>query len=163
MSQVEVRMASVADADALERAGDAVFDHRVQRAWLVDFFANPSNLLATAIADGEVVGMASGVVYVHPDKPRQLFVNEVGVADGYRRRGVGARLLRALLGRGRELGCTEAWVATEDGNPAARALYASAGGVEEAEGAVLYVFSLGEHADNVPSREHPDRNALDDD
>ncbi len=156
-------MATWADADALERAGDAVFDHRVQRAWLADFFANPANLLAIAVADGEVVGMASGVVYVHPDKPRQLFVNEVGVAEGYRRRGVGARLLRALLGRGRELGSTEAWVAAEEDNRAARALYAAAGGAEEAERAVLFVFPLGEQTGAAPSCGHPALRVLDDD
>lgn len=42
----------------------------------------------------------------------------------------------------RELGCVEAWVASELGNPAARALYASVGGVEDAERAVVYVFPL---------------------
>ena len=149
-SEVEVRMASLADADALERAGDAVFDHRVQRAWLADFFANPANLLAIALRDGEVVGMASGFAYAHPDKPRQLFVNEVGVAEAIQRRGVGARLVRTLLARGRGLGCTQAWVATEDDNRAARALYASVGGVEEVERAVLYVFPLGGASEGDP-------------
>jgi dihydrofolate reductase len=88
MSQpdVAVRIAVAADADALERAGTDVFDNDVERTWLTAFFDNPANLLAIALAAGEVVGMASGVAYVHPDKPLQLFVNEVGVAERFQRR-----------------------------------------------------------------------------
>jgi ribosomal protein S18 acetylase RimI-like enzyme len=153
MSQpdVAVRIAVAADADALERAGTDVFDNDVERTWLTDFFANPSNLLAIALAAGEVVGMASGVAYVHPDKPLQLFVNEVGVAARFQRRGVGALLVRALLDRGRDLGCTQAWVATEDDNRAARALYASVGGIEDEERAVVYVFPLADAAAPDPN------------
>jgi ribosomal protein S18 acetylase RimI-like enzyme len=146
---IEVRIADVGDAEALVRTGDDVFDHPVRPAPLAAFFANPSNLLAIALADGEVVGMASGIAYVHPDKPMQLFVNEVGVSERFQRRGVGARLVRTLLDRGHDLGCIEAWVATEDDNLAARALYASVGGLEEAERAVVYVFPI---ADTTPVR-----------
>lgn len=149
---VDVRLAGAGDEDALERAGDAVFDHAVRRPWLEDFLANPSNLLAIALSDAEVVGMASGTIYAHPDKPRQLFVIEVGVADRFQRRGVGAALVRTLLERGRALGCDEAWVATEDDNRAARALYASVGGVEDVERAVVYTFPLaGERAGAAPA------------
>lgn len=76
--------------------------------------------------------MATGISCVHPDKPRQLFVNEVGVAGPYRRAGVGRRLVEALLAHGERLGCVEAWVATETSNAPARALYRATGGQEDA-------------------------------
>lgn len=142
--EIEVRLASPGDADALVRAGDTVFDHAVERTWVADFFSNRDHALVIALHGGEVVGMASGIAYAHPDKPRELFVNEVGVAEAFHRHGIGARLMRALLERGRELGCTQAWVATEDGNVAARGLYASVGGLEEEERAVVYVFPMAD-------------------
>ena len=95
-----------------------------------------------ALEAGIVIGMASGIAYVHPDKPPQLFVNEVAVAARCQGRGIGKLLLTSLLRRGRELGCTEAWVATEEGNSRARALYTSAQGKEDPERAVVYTFSL---------------------
>jgi ribosomal protein S18 acetylase RimI-like enzyme len=49
------------------------------------------------------------------------------VAPTHRRRGLARALLDALFARARELGCREAWVGTEPGNHAARALYSSAG------------------------------------
>jgi len=77
-----------------------------------------------------VIGMASAVHYVHPDKGPALWVNEVSVAEPHRQHGVGQRMLRALFAHARSLGCSEAWLGTDASNIAARALYASVGGME---------------------------------
>jgi ribosomal protein S18 acetylase RimI-like enzyme len=86
--------------------------------------------------------MASAVHYVHPDKPPELWINEVGVAPTHRAQGIGRRLLEALFERGRASGCRQAWVATEPGNMAARRLYAVAGGKEAPEPFVMVEFRL---------------------
>lgn len=138
----QVHLVTESTRDLLERVDDDVFDNPVRPDSLAAFLANPANLLAVAVAEGTVVGMASGVAYTHPDKPLQLFVMEIGVAARFHRRGVGAAVLDALLRRGRELGCREAWVATEVGNAPARGLYRALGGVEDDEPAVVYVFAL---------------------
>lgn len=141
-----VRLVTAANRDVLDRVADGVFDHAVRREHLDAFLANPAQLLAVAVSDGTVVGMASGFVHGHPDKPAQLFVAEVGTAGAFRRRGVAAAVIDALLRRGRELGCREAWVATEAGNAPARALYRSLGGEEDADPAVVYTFALAADA-----------------
>ena len=140
---VVVRCLTPTDADVLRRVAPEVFDHDVRSDYLQAFFDDPHSLLAVAIDDGVVVGMASGLVYGHPDKPPQLFVAEVGVAPTHQRRGLGRELVRCLLARGRELGCAEAWVATEEENAAARRLYAATGGREEASRAVVFTYALG--------------------
>jgi ribosomal protein S18 acetylase RimI-like enzyme len=81
---------------------------------------------------------------VHPDKPRELWVNEVGVAPTHQGRGVGRRVLDALLARGRAVGCRSAWVLTSVDNEPARRLYASSGGAEADERPVMVEFPLGE-------------------
>lgn len=138
--EVAVRLLSSAEAGVLDRVLPGVFDHAIRPDLAARFFADCGNLLAVAVAGDVVVGMASGIAYVHPDKPLQLFVNEVGVAEEFRRRGIGRRLVEALLARGRELGCSEAWVATETGNVAARALYASMRGAEDPDRAVVFTW-----------------------
>lgn len=140
--EITVRLLRPDDSTVLDRVADGVFDNPIDPRWAAEFLADPRHHLAVAIADGVVVGMASGVHYVHPDKPPQLWVNEVGVAPTHQNRGVGRQLLRALFERGRELGCTEAWVGTEVGNAAARRLYRAAGGVEDAEPFILITFRL---------------------
>jgi ribosomal protein S18 acetylase RimI-like enzyme len=135
-----------ANAALLDSVDEDVFDHEVQPELLRAFLANPSNLLVVAVAEGQVVGMASGISYVHPDKPLSLFINEVGVSSRFHRQGLGRRLVSQLIQTGQELGCTEAWVATELSNSPARALYTALGGVPDEEHAVVYVYPLKANA-----------------
>ena len=91
---------------------------------------------------GRPVGFVSAVHYEHPDKPApELWINEVGVVDACQGRGVGTRLMQAMLEHGRALGCTEAWVTTHPDNEAANALYAKLTDVK-AEETRMYTFKL---------------------
>jgi GNAT superfamily N-acetyltransferase len=135
-------MLAASDAALLQSAAPGVFDADVDAVLSAEFLNDPRHHIAAAVVDGQVVGFASAVHYVHPDKPAQLFINEVGVAPTHQRQGIGRQLLAALLEHGRSLGCVEAWVGTEPGNEAARRLYAAAGGVEDEEPHVLVSFPL---------------------
>ena len=135
-----IRLLGPGEAAVLDRVAEGVFDNPVDPRWAAEFFAEPRHHLAAALDGGVVIGMASAVHYVHPDKPPQLWVNEVGVAPPYRNRGIGRALLLALFARGRELGCEEAWLGTEPDNAAARRLYLTVGGEEEPM--VMYSFRL---------------------
>lgn len=137
-----VRLLDVGDAGVLADVADDVFDHPVRPDLAEAFLRQPQNLIAVAIDGTRVVGMATGLTYLHPDKPLQLFVNEVGVSAAWQRQGLGRRLVTLLLERARELGCVEAWVATEVDNTPARALYAALQGVEDPEHAVVYTYDL---------------------
>lgn len=139
---VEVRLLSSGELAILERVDPDVFDNPVRLDLAAQYLANPNYLLAVAIQGGVVVGMGSAIAYIHPDKPLSLFINEVGVSEKCQGQGVGKRLMSVLLQQGRLMGCTEAWVATEENNAAARALYASAAGKEESAHAVVYTWPL---------------------
>jgi GNAT superfamily N-acetyltransferase len=138
-----IRILGREDAPVLDRVAPDVFDDPVDPLSTAEFLADPRHHLAVALDGALVVGMASAVHYVHPDRPPELWINEVAVAPTHRNRGIGRRLLGALFERGRALGCRQAWVATGTGNAAARRLYASAGGVEAAEPFVMVEFELG--------------------
>ncbi|NNJ13199.1 GNAT family N-acetyltransferase [Chloroflexales bacterium ZM16-3] len=138
---ITIRLLGPGDAATLEHVADDVFDEDVNLAATAEFLADPRHHLAVAIDGGAVVGFASAVHYVHPDKPVELWVNEVGVVPSHQRRGVGLMLVRALLDRGRELGCSQAWVLTDEENTAARGLYAAAGGTETS-GVIMVDFDL---------------------
>jgi aminoglycoside 6'-N-acetyltransferase I len=119
-----------------------VFDHEVDPALSAEFLHDPRHHLVVALDGDTVVGFASGVHYVHPDKPAELWINEVGVAPSHQRRGVGQQLLRALFREGRALGCHEAWVLTSPANGPAIRLYESAGGSDMADPPVMFTFRL---------------------
>ena len=140
---VAIRILGEEDVAVLQRVDPDVFDGPLQPGLIEEFLGDPRHHIAVAIDDDStVVGMASGVHFIHPDKPPQLFVNEVGVADNHRRKGIGTRLMAELLEHGRRIGCIESWVATERDNTAARALFRKAGGEEAPESIVMYTYEL---------------------
>lgn len=146
MPNVSIQLLGPNDAAVLERVADDVFDNDIHPQWRAEFFADPRHHLAVAIDDGVVVGMASGVRYVHPDKAPELFVNEVAVASTHYERGIGTRLMRALLDDARARGCVNAWVLTSPTNAAALALYTKAGGNAQAESPTMFEFPLAADA-----------------
>ncbi|ULH15162.1 GNAT family N-acetyltransferase [Deinococcus sp. KNUC1210] len=125
-----VRVLQSTEAHILSNVAPDVFDGPVHPEYTAEFFADSRHHLAVAL-DGEmVVGMASGVRYMHPDKAPELFINEVGVSPDYQGQGLGRRMLDALIAHAKALGCVAAWVLTEEENAVARRLYASVGGME---------------------------------
>lgn len=140
---IEIRVLGADDAEVLAHVASDVFDGPVEPRWSAEVLTDERHHLVVALDSGCVVGMASGVHYVHPDKPPELWVNEVGVAESYQGQGIGRKLLAALFAHGRTLGCSEAWVLTEETNTAARRLYARAGGVESPT--LMYSFPLDTH------------------
>lgn len=137
---VIVRLIKPEEGSLLNRVAPDVFDHEVHPQWAAEFLADSRHHLAIALDDNLVVGMASAVHYVHPDKAPELWINEVGVAPSHQQQGIGRQLLQCLLDHGHHLGCATAWVLTEQGNQAARRLYASVGGIEAAEPIVMIEF-----------------------
>jgi ribosomal protein S18 acetylase RimI-like enzyme len=138
-----LRLLAAHEHALLEYVAEDVFDDPPVPALCREFLADPRHHLAVALADdGRVVGMASGVHYVHPDKPPQMFVNEVGVSAAFEGQGIGKRLLELLFARARELGCSEAWTATEPDNHRAQALYRKAGGQADPTPFVMFTFDL---------------------
>ena len=146
---ITVRILNPADAAVLDRVAEDVFDGPVNARWAAEFLGDPRHHLAVAVDGEQVVGFASGVHYVHPDKPPELWVNEVGVSPAQQNRGVGRQLLAALFERARTVGCAQAWVGTERANAPARRLYAAAGGVEEPEDFVIVTFRLNGGGESV--------------
>jgi aminoglycoside 6'-N-acetyltransferase I len=140
---VDVRVLEAGEESVLEHVAD-VFDHPIDAEASRTFLKDPRHHIAVAIDQGVVVGFASGVHYLHPDKPRpELFVNEVGVAESHRGQGIGKAVLAALLQRGKALGCGQAWVLTDRDNVAAMRLYAAGGGTEPGHDQVMFTFDLG--------------------
>jgi ribosomal protein S18 acetylase RimI-like enzyme len=125
---IEIKVLQQGDEAILMNVAAEVFDNTIDAELTREFLEDPRHHIAVAIDDGLVVGFASGVHYIHPDKPPELWINEVGLAPAYRRRGLGKAVLRALFDVGRAHRCTHAWVLTDRSNVAGIALYSSVGG-----------------------------------
>jgi aminoglycoside 6'-N-acetyltransferase I len=137
---VEIRRLGPADGHVLDRVAAEVFDEPVRPDRLADYLAQPNHVLFVALAGGEVVAQVACVVHRHPDKPTELYIDEVGVTPALRRRGIARRMLDEAFAWGRSLGCEEAWVGTEPDNEAAIGLYRGFG--EEPVPIVMFEYEL---------------------
>src|SRR6516164_8619649 len=101
---IEIKLLGPQDAGVLANIAPDVFDDPIDAGRAGEFLADPRHHLAVAVEDRQVVGFVSAVHYVHPDKPRkELWINEIGVAETHRRRGLATRLLRAVFEAGRRV------------------------------------------------------------
>jgi len=120
---ITIRPLHAGDEGILANVAPGVFDEAVRPDLARRFLETPHYRIVVALDGDLVVGMATGFTHFHPDKDEEFFVNELGVDDGYLRRGIATRLMRALLAEAKAMGCSEAWLGTEHTNAPALALY----------------------------------------
>ena len=120
---IEIRRVTALSADLLHYLAEDVFDLPVDPVRLTRYACAPGHLMLVALGGGQVVGQIAAVVHYHPDKPTELYIDELGVSPAWHRQGIGRRLLDAMLELGRAQGCEEVWVGTDPDNTAAKALY----------------------------------------
>jgi ribosomal-protein-alanine N-acetyltransferase len=129
-------------AEQQVKAAEVLFDDPVDLDATRRFLADDANVLLVAYADGEPAGFVTGTELLHPDKPvPEMFLNELGVDEAFRRRGIGRRLAEELWRLAQERGCRGMWVLTSDENVAANRVYLGAGG---ARGAAERMYQWGE-------------------
>lgn len=135
-----LRVLSPSDISLLLNAADDVFDYAVNETYAREFLDDPRHHIVVALVDGVVIGFASAVHYIHPDKPPELWINEVGVTALQQGRGIAKAIMTEMLKLGKRLGCANAWVLTDRNNIAANKLYQSIGGRISEEETAMYGF-----------------------
>lgn len=117
---VPITAQNVATLDAVE---EGVFNGPVRSDFLQACLANPHQFLIVALDGQKVVGKALGYVFYLPDKPAEIYVEELDIAKQWRRQGIATGLMRAVSEEGKRRGIAEYWLIAEKGNKPAHALY----------------------------------------
>ncbi|MEL6529519.1 MAG: GNAT family N-acetyltransferase [Pseudomonadota bacterium] len=124
------------NAHWLDAVAEGVFDHAIDPDRLKAYLTNSLNWMCVALHDDVVVGMCMSVIHLHPDKPTELFLDEIGTGDDWRRQGIARRLMQMVFDRCDAEEIDEIWLGTEPDNLPARGLYESTGAKGEA--ALIY-------------------------
>jgi ribosomal protein S18 acetylase RimI-like enzyme len=138
--QLEIRHVKPGDEALFDRVAVDVFDEPIDARRLAAYLAEPGHHMLVALHAGEVVAQVAAVIHRHPDKPMELYIDEVGVTPALQRQGIARRMVAEMFALGKALGCEEAWVGTEPDNIAARALYEAQGATGEPF--VMYEYTL---------------------
>jgi len=136
----EIRMGKCSDASLFRSAGD-VFDAPPDPALVATFLKDPRHHIVLALDPG-IVGFVSAVHYIHPDKPVELWINEVSVHEKWRRRGICRKMMQAMFDHGASLGASAAWVIADD-TPEAHGFYQSLNGQQTGSQLAMFTFTLG--------------------
>ncbi len=140
-----VRIRRATHGDELEVARfEAAFDDDMLPDETRRFLEDERHHLLLGYVDDRPAGFVSAVEVFHPDKRPELFLNEIGVVDEARRRGVARALIEELKRVGRERGCGAMWVLTDEDNEAAMGLYRSTGGRWEGTSHVMFEYGLSD-------------------
>lgn len=112
----------------LDRVADPdIFDGPVSADAAMRVATAPGHAVFLAVADVGVVGQICGMVQRQLCAPDALFVDNLGVAQSHRRRGVARTLWTATCAWARAEGAHAVWVATEKACAEAQHLYTALG------------------------------------
>jgi len=137
---MEIRSLGPGDGDAVQ-AASYLFDAPPEEAVTRRFLQAEGHHLLVAYEGDLPVGFVSGVEVTHPDKGTEMFLYELAVAEGFRRRGFGGALVARLASLAEERGCYGMWVLTDGENKPALVTYAASGGSAET-GQVVVVWTF---------------------
>lgn len=139
-----LRVFVAAPEDAAWFTGDGaadVFDGPCAPERVRAYLSDARLHMILAVEDDLLVGMCSGVHYFHPDKPNEMFINELGVAETHRRRGFATRLVTAMCDLARGLECKAAWVIA-DPTEEAVGFYQSLGVRQDGDHLAMFTIDL---------------------
>ena len=96
--------------------------HRFTRKVFEYHFGNPSSIFSVAEYSGKVVGYVAGIVY-HGSKDRVGKIYSMAILPGWRRLGIGSKLLSHFEQEAFNRGCRWATLEVRRSNRSAQALY----------------------------------------
>jgi ribosomal-protein-alanine N-acetyltransferase len=143
----DIRALVPADVEAVAAVHAACFDDAWGVAMLRRILAMPGAFGLSAAADGAVVGFA--LARVVADECELL---SIGVAPPWRGRGLGARLLDAVMAHASARAARRFYLEVEEGNAAALRLYARRGMVAVGRRSGYYELKGGGSADALTMR-----------
>ena len=122
---IEIIQLSESNMDVLNNYDEDIFDEKIDTYRLTTMLKERNNILLVAVNEGVVIGQVLGVIHRHPDKPTELYIDDLGVSEKFQRCGIATRLIEQLYIIGIDRGCEEVWVATEPENEPAIKFYES--------------------------------------
>ena len=114
-------------AASFPAVADDVFDGQPTRDHLDRLALMPGHALFVAIGGERVIGQILCMMQFQADRAPVLYIDNLGVAPGFKRQGIARQLFDAAMDWGRDGGCDTVWLATDLENNEAQGFYAALG------------------------------------
>ncbi len=121
---LSIRKLGPEDAGLVQSAAD-LFDDPPIKEQTKAFLESGRDHIWIAYIGLDPAGFVTATTLLHPDKAPHIFVNELGVDEDFRRRGIATRLMAEVVSFARHCGLTPLWLAAEGDDDLANSFYRS--------------------------------------
>ena len=109
---------------------------------LKKFIENKNDLGFIAKKNNKIVGFAFGYILQKPDGRKAFYLDAIDVMIEYQGKGYGTGLISFARNYAKSIGCYEMFLITNRSNISACKCYEKAGGINDADDEVVYVYDF---------------------
>ena len=109
---------------------------------LKKFIENKNDLGFIAKKNNKIVGFAFGYILQKPDGRKAFYLDAIDVMIEYQGKGYGTGLISFARDYAKSIGCYEIFLITNRSNISACKCYEKAGGINDADDEVVYVYDF---------------------
>lgn len=104
-------------------------------------FINDKNAYGFIARDeNKIVGFAYGYTLLRPDGKQDFYLHAIDIMADFQGNGYGTELMNYIKGYVKEIGCRKMFLITNKSNVSACKCYEKAGGVNNADDEIVYVY-----------------------
>lgn len=104
-------------------------------------FINDKNAYGFIARDeNKIVGFAYGYTLLRPDGKQDFYLHAIDIMADFQGQGYGTELMNYIKGYVEEIGCRKMFLITNKSNVSACKCYEKAGGVNNADDEIVYVY-----------------------
>lgn len=90
--------------------------------------------------DNRIIGFAYGYILVRPDGKKDFYMHAIDIMEEYQSNGYGTKLMIFIRDYIKSIGCRKMFLITNKGNVSACKCYEKAGGINNADDEIVYVY-----------------------
>ena len=107
---------------------------------LKNFINNESNYGFIAKLDNKIIGFAYGYILLRPDGKKDFYLHAIDIMKEYQGQGYGTEFMNYIKEKIKEIGCRKMFLITNRSNISACKCYEKAGGINNADDEIVYVY-----------------------
>lgn len=107
---------------------------------LIDFINDKNTYGFIARDENKIVGFAYGYTLLRPDGKQDFYLHAIDIMVDFQGNGYGTELMNYIKGYVKEIGCRKMFLITNKSNISACKCYEKAGGVNNADDEIVYVY-----------------------
>lgn len=109
---------------------------------LKEYINNKNNIGFIAEIENKIIGFASTYILIKPDGRRVLYLDTIDIMKEYQNKGYGRGLVSYICDYAKKINCCKMYLITNKSNKAACICYEKAGGINNANDEIVYVYDL---------------------